>query len=114
MRKTVTLSESRLAASKNAPVGSSAKWRGCWPRVGSWPIGRSRPLPGAIAKIARLSWPRFEPYRNLPSDETAISAVPFFAENPAGSVDSVWSSRSAPASGSYQKAVIVEFSSLMT
>ena len=53
-------SEFWLAASRNVPVGSMAKFRGVLPRVERWPAAVSYPVCGSTAKIAMLSWPRFE------------------------------------------------------
>src|SRR5690348_8452077 len=75
MRNTTIELESWFSASRKDPVGSIAKLRGVLPRVGSWPTAVSLPDVGSIAKIAMLSCPRFDPYRNLPEGWTWTSAV---------------------------------------
>ena len=71
-------------------------------------------MAGSTAKIAMLSWPRFEPYTNFPSGRTAISAVSVGSVKPAGTVESVCCSASAPVRASYENAVTVDCISLMT
>src|SRR5690242_2094739 len=90
------------------------KLRGVLPWVDWWPALVSRPVLGSMRKMAMLSWPRLEPYRNLPEGWTTNSAVELLPWNPWGSVEIVCSSFSAPVSGSYWNAVTVELISLIT
>ena len=95
-------------------MGSIEKFRGVRPWVGSWPIAVRWPEAASTEKMAMLSWPRLEPYTNLPDGWTTISAVVFSPLKPLGSVEIVWTVEREPFSASYQKAVIVLAISLMT
>ena len=59
--QTVIVPESWFSASRYAPVGSIAKFRGVLPPVGSWPSEVRRPVSGSMLNMAMLSCPRFEP-----------------------------------------------------
>src|SRR4051812_47684365 len=115
-RKTDTESDSWLPASRNAPPGSMPKPRGVLPPVGVLATNARRPEALSTANTEMLLWPRFEPYRNAPDGESAISAVlkPFSGLTPGGSDDSACISASDPLTGSRRNAVTVQFNSLMT
>ena len=70
IRNVTTVSESWLAASSSVPVGSSAKFRGVLPRVGSLATYRRPPVSPSISKTAMLFWCLIEPYTNRPFAET--------------------------------------------
>src|SRR5256885_757897 len=74
MRKTTTLSECSLATTRNLPLGSIPKFRGHFPPTFTAPRDSSFPLAASIEKIATLSCPRFEPYKNFPLGCTSTSA----------------------------------------
>src|SRR5437899_1252289 len=67
-----------------------------------------------MAKIAMLSWPRLEAYRNFPEELTCTSAHVLCPVNAAGKVETVCSSVSPGFFVSYAKAVSVEPISLIT
>src|SRR5688572_11331113 len=89
-----------LAAKRNFPDGSIAKFRGVFPPLGTCSIGSSRPDATSNLKEAMLSCPRLEAYTNLPSGCTCISAQVLSPEKPAGTVETVCTSRSVPFAGS--------------
>src|SRR6266478_1000582 len=64
--KTTMLLENWFSASRYFPLGSIAKCRGSFPPVEACATKARVPFSGSIAKIAILSCPRLEAYRNLP------------------------------------------------
>ena len=91
MWNVTTLSLFWFSASRKVPDGSISKLRGVLPPVDWCPTAVSRPVTSSTAKIAMLSCPRFEPYRQ--SDRTGgrgCARSCSTPRNPAGSVPIVW------------------------
>src|SRR5580704_4978362 len=95
-RKTTISSESWLAASSQAPVGSRTKLRGVFPPVESISTEVSVPSFELIAKTAMLSSPRLEAKRNLPEECISISAASLVRGNPLGSAETICNSPRVP------------------
>ena len=75
IRKTTTLFEILLATRRKLPLGSMQKFLGHFPPLGSWPAGVSLPVFASMAKIAMLSCPRLDPYRNFPDRWTWVGTT---------------------------------------
>ena len=58
--------------------------RGSLPPLGVHATGLSRPLAASAAKVAMLSWPRFETNTNRPSAVMSISAAVLAPVNVSG------------------------------
>ena len=54
-RNSTTVPDAWFAASRKAPVGSSAKLRGVLPLVGTWPLAVSLPVAASTSNTAMLS-----------------------------------------------------------
>jgi len=91
-----------------------AKLRGVLPSVGLSPRGVSVPFRGLIPNRAIESRPRLDAYRNLPEGCTSTSAAVLSPVKPCGRVEIVWIASKAPVAGSYENAVKVDWSSLIT
>src|SRR5450755_2494157 len=70
--KQVTESERRLATKSREPSRVRQKFRGVLPNVAACAVGEGKPR-ASSAKIAMLSWPRFEAYTTRPEGATCTS-----------------------------------------
>jgi len=96
------------------PAGSSAKWRGSLPPVGTPPIWVNLPLFLSIAKNGNAVQSPVGDVEKFSLGCTAISATSLRPENSGGSVDKLLICFSVPFFASKEKLVAVEDSSLTT